>query len=367
MAARRLYKQWHPDKAGNTEHANAMFRLVRRHVEEYTARGADMDDSWLDTAEPAPAKSTADHSQAYQSRPSQQSSWFDEFERDLRQERQRTAQARVVGKHSTTTGGFKVSFSPVTAACSGPPRFTDAAEGQSWLQQAELEVVAAQKLKLECAGGRALPAASVWHCSQAVEMSLKSAMLRTCGITTEELKGRPASDLPGLANSLRIAPCSTDCQRRAKEEMPGSHDSLVWLNKAYIKARYPNASLSSVPGHGYSDDDASFALGLAKEFIEWAKFVEDLAEPTRRQPTNQHSPFEGDEFGGGSRGFAPASGPEASTQQPHIPSAAALPSAATAGGSLSSTPKAPIAPPPPLHLFDPPSREDPRALQEECD
>ena len=44
---RRLFLTWHPDKAGNTDFANMMFRMIKRHGDWYQD-GRPGDDAWLD-------------------------------------------------------------------------------------------------------------------------------------------------------------------------------------------------------------------------------------------------------------------------------------------------------------------------------
>ncbi|CAJ1349202.1 unnamed protein product, partial [Effrenium voratum] len=53
---------------------------------------------------------------------------------------------------------------------------------------------------------------------------------------------------------------------------------MIFLKTAYIDARYPNAS-DRVPAFAYTQEDVDRACDLAKDYVAWAKGVEDLPEP----------------------------------------------------------------------------------------
>eukprot|EP00929_Paragymnodinium_shiwhaense_P071432 TRINITY_DN36310_c0_g2_i1.p1 TRINITY_DN36310_c0_g2~~TRINITY_DN36310_c0_g2_i1.p1 ORF type:complete len:2649 (+),score=501.17 TRINITY_DN36310_c0_g2_i1:813-7949(+) len=305
---RRLFKQWHPDKNRNSPFSTAVFRLLRRHEEWYRARArgeAVESEDWLDefdiggasrpstsennnqsegTSQPRQASSPA--GPAYSHKPAGQASWFEEFERDRREQQQRQQQAAAfrpggAGPNLWSGVGAPVHFAPrrsmSAAAPQGPTRYIDADEATCWKQQADLEVLAAEKLAEETPAGRALPAATVWHCCQAVEMALKSVMLRTCGITEEELRGKEAHDIALLTRKLLEANAMT-AEQQSAQRLPVEQSELAWLGRAYVGARYPRGN-RNVPGHMYGPADAQRALMAARLMKRWAADVEDLAAP----------------------------------------------------------------------------------------
>ena len=130
------------------------------------------------------------------------------------------------------------------------PRKLDKEAAAGWLQQAECELKAVETLLAHalysptvirpwlvkslrvdvknCAasGGNLrfralshlLPAATeVFHAQQVVELALKSAMLRTCGLVTEEFTGSTSHDLVGFYVRLVSATPATDAQKDAME------------------------------------------------------------------------------------------------------------------------------------------------------
>ena len=144
-----------------------------------------------------------------------------------------------------------------------------------WLQQAECELLTTRTLL-----SHRLNSPAVFHGQQVVEMSLKSAMLRTCGLTPEEQTGATSHDLAGFHSRLCAASQAASCteeQREAVEAMPGSQADMAWLKRAYLAARYPNAcTFGKLPAHGYDDDDATRAMQLAEHMFQWSKHLSDL-------------------------------------------------------------------------------------------
>lgn len=112
-------------------------------------------------------------------------------------------------------------------------------------------------------------------------MGLKSVMLRTCGLTSEEFHGRTAHDIADFAMRLQEAKAITEEQKR-DQQVPATQKDLAWLKQAYLKARYPNASAAKVPSKGYTREDAQQAIQIATHVLRWAAHVEDLPEPARR-------------------------------------------------------------------------------------
>ncbi|CAE7865286.1 Sacs, partial [Symbiodinium necroappetens] len=135
----------------------------------------------------------------------------------------------------------------------------------------------------------------VFHAQQVVELALKSAMLRTCGLVTEEFTGSTSHDLVGFYVRLVSATPTTDAQKDAMEAIPGSQEEVAWLKRAYLAARYPNAcSAGNLPAHEYSQDDATHARQLAQSFFEWSKHLSDLPTPEHVPATRVSVPQEQD-------------------------------------------------------------------------
>eukprot|EP00971_Amphidinium_carterae_P095263 1884610-Amphidinium_carterae.1 len=232
VVMRRLFKTWHPDKVGDTPVSNRIFRLLRKHEQWYKKRMAGQavgDDSWLDAEDQigkasgsgtgdAPILAIEDDKTAAAST-GQQGSWFDEFEtemklaRSMQEEAQQSHRFTGVAPLATGTaltqiemqGGdqtvdsygvqpLKMSFVQEQAP-DGPGRVVDKQQAPRWLQQGRLELLAAQKLLKSSDGMRPLAAAAVWHCEQAVEMAIKAAMFRTCGVSEDEAIGTSAHDI----------------------------------------------------------------------------------------------------------------------------------------------------------------------------
>jgi len=141
-------------------------------------------------------------------------------------------------------------------------------------------------------GLRSMPSRAVWHCQQAVEMALKSAMLRTCGVAEDEVTGGAAHNLIDFVLRLKTAEANTEEQRRA-QEVPLLDDDVEWLKRAYLAARYPKPGRYGVPTMLYNNADAERAQRLAEGFLQWAEQVEDLPDPgkcRRRWSTPTPSP-----------------------------------------------------------------------------
>lgn len=153
-----------------------------------------------------------------------------------------------------------------------------------FLQEAKVELVCVRRLLRECDGLRSVPPRAVFHCQQAVEMGLNSAMLRTCGVSEDEVAGGAAHDLIDFVKRIRTAETNTAEQRRA-QQVPLNEEDVDWLKRSYLASRYPKPGRWGVPSLLYDDADAHRALKLAERFVEWAERVEDLPDPgkTRRR------------------------------------------------------------------------------------
>ena len=165
-----------------------------------------------------------------------------------------------------------------------PPVIIDKKGAVRWLQQAEAELVGARRMLVENDEHlRALPAAAVWHCQQAVEMGLKSAMLCTNGLTEEEFTGRASHNLAVFERSFRQAQAITGEPRRA-HQVPATRDDLEWLRRAYLAARYPNASSARLPVDSYTHSDAQHAITIAEDVLFWAAYLVDRARAADAEP-----------------------------------------------------------------------------------
>eukprot|EP00421_Protoceratium_reticulatum_P020770 CAMPEP_0168380846 /NCGR_PEP_ID=MMETSP0228-20121227/12571_1 /TAXON_ID=133427 /ORGANISM="Protoceratium reticulatum, Strain CCCM 535 (=CCMP 1889)" /LENGTH=656 /DNA_ID=CAMNT_0008393925 /DNA_START=30 /DNA_END=1997 /DNA_ORIENTATION=- len=301
---RRLFKTWHPDKVGDTPLANSIFRLLRQHEQWYKKHlaGEAGDDSWLDdeqeifvgeTGASAPADDTikALLPRVYESTPGVQGSWFDEFESELKQaEHVRAAKCKSMARPpDSTTPQQQDSWEnngSAQASSSVRKRIVDRAQAPRWLQQAKLELVAARRLLQPIDGLRSLPATAVWHCQQVVEMATKSAMFRTCGVAEDEVMGGSAHDIADFAKRLSGGVVNTEEQRRA-QRVPCDDDTMDWLKRAYLAARYPKPGRYGIPGLQYTTADSDRAMRLAEDFVKWAAHVEDLPDMlTDNRPGN---------------------------------------------------------------------------------
>jgi len=169
---------------------------------------------------------------------------------------------------------------------SGPSRIVDRQQAPIWLQQGRLEMIAAKKLAEAFEGFRALPAACVWHCEQVVEMAIKAAMLRTCGVSEDESIGGSAHDIAEFVRRLKGADAQTEEQRLA-QQVPVTEEDVIWLKRAYLASRYPRPGDYRVPSENYHKADAERALKLAEDTLKWATDVEDLPDPGITKKSNQ--------------------------------------------------------------------------------
>merc|ERR1740121_2036663 len=60
--------------------------------------------------------------------------------------------------------------------------------------------------------------------------------------------------------------------------IPADNESMDWLKRAYLAARYPKPGRYGIPGLQYSEHDAQRALRIAEAFIKWASNVEDMPD-----------------------------------------------------------------------------------------
>jgi len=290
---RRLFKTWHPDKAGDTDVARTIFRMLRRHEQWYRKRLAgetNEDDSWLD--KDGDEKAEVEEGLALPSTvpmeapeiatvPVQQASWFDEFEHEMMDGAAAGVQNETVTAQADAAA-LAAQGQAVAPAPSSPGRVVDKNQAPRWLHQGKLELLAACSLVKPPPGLRALPAAAVWHAEQAVEMAINAAMFRTCGVSEDESIGGKAHDIVTFVIRLRKAQAQTEEQSRC-QEIPVSDADVEWLRRAYLNARYPKPRGEGIPAEMYSKADGERAIRIADSFLKWAGTVEDLPDPGRME------------------------------------------------------------------------------------
>jgi len=301
---RRLFKTWHPDKAGDTPLAKRIFHMLRAHEQWYKRRRngeAVGDDDWMDDAEGKKSGDAADtealaiedgeRPEGDDDGTGGQASWFEEFEKEMK----KVNGAKEAGEEVTERTAM-----PLDGAApdrqrdmedfkkeqqereekSQSVRIVDKVLATRYMQEAKLELVAVRRLMQEIDGVRSMPSRAVWHAQQGVEMGLKSAMLRTCGVDEQEIVGGAAHDLIDFITRLKSAEANTEEQRRA-QNVPLDSEDVEWLKRAYLAARYPKPGRYGVPTLLYSDSDAERALRLAEGFLQWSERVEDLPDPNK--------------------------------------------------------------------------------------
>jgi len=315
VVMRRLFKTWHPDRAGDTPVSNRIFRMLRSHEQWYKKKQngesvGEWDDDEGDKGttvvpEDGIKALPAPDAEEYVPADGGQSSWFDEFESEMRTKKDVGPQAKVMARppekpsfgpseepdnfDEEKDGEEKKDPEAVAAAAprdaeleeqllAGPTRIVDRRQAPIWLQQARLEMIAARKLAEVFDNYRSLPASAVWHSEQVVEMAIKAAMLRTCGISEDESIGGSAHDIAEFVRRLKSADAQTAEQRLA-QQVPVNDADIIWLKRSYLQSRYPRPGNYHVPSENYTKADADRALKLAEETLKWASDVEDLPDP----------------------------------------------------------------------------------------
>jgi HEPN domain-containing protein len=250
---RRLYLQWHPDKSAQP-FAAEFFRTIRRHseafegnrdfafLEDFAREGITVDaDVNIDSDE------DEQHNSASGVGP-RTHSWFDEF----REEQQRKpsdvqsappVRARVLPSASVGSGQGLDSR-----------RRLDTAEADLfWRQAARAQSSSAVLLDHDDFGY------SVWLSHQATEFIIKSLMLRTCGITELEMKGKGGHNL--VKHVSRIV--------EEGHDWPVPRIQLQTLSNAYFTARYPGSN-GLLPADLFTRTDAVEAQETARALKAWA-------------------------------------------------------------------------------------------------
>jgi HEPN domain-containing protein len=265
---KQLWLQWHPDK-NKRECSAAVFRLITRHSQCY--RSDEKDFAWLDqlagpeTLEDA-AQATKLPTPDRQAQPTPaspcvpQPSYFAEFEREeaaravaRQKEEVRRNTATSLWQHSGTNSGAGAADTDPRPPCD------DHMADRYWrLAERELEVAAVLEKAEHWAP-------SVVHAQQAVELTVKSLMFRTCGITTFEHKGRGAHDLVALLR--RLLP--------DRSTWPADFAAVQALSDSYIEARYGPTAVD-----GYTKSNAELARSTARAVVDWAKCKDWVSAPT---------------------------------------------------------------------------------------
>ena len=254
----RLFRQWHPDKcpAEKAEYGARFFDVMRRHEKSFKAEEQDF--SWLYGATNAdealgaessqvPSADDEDSDAAPEPGP-EPHSWMVEFEREQRsseQQRKYAAIAETKWQESVASPRNERRQYPELSdyywqGARNQQRFaTLAFENDQWTF-------------------------AVWNFQQAVELSVKALMMRTCGITDFEHKGKGAHDLIKMMGRI--------CQG----EWPVAKGSLGELSKAYLGARYPT---SGPTDRRYVEGDAKTAMETARQVIDWVIAQDTLPTP----------------------------------------------------------------------------------------
>jgi HEPN domain-containing protein len=247
---KRLFLEWHPDRC-NKPHASRFFQVLRRHEDSYKS---DKDFTWLAdrcmNIDEALAHTGAfrDQSTCMESRweykGAEANSWFAEFEREKLREAELVRQRQEVrhaGSHATTQ---------LSASSHDYLEYDRDLADKYWKMATHFKVKMMSNFQVQRWSD------CVWEAQQACEFAIKGLMLRTCGMSTEEKKGKGAHDL--LLHMSRLITRETD-----EEAYPVDWDQLRFLSDAYIHARYPLSGDDVLPTDRYARDDAQKSMTTA--------------------------------------------------------------------------------------------------------
>ena len=134
------------------------------------------------------------------------------------------------------------------------------------LSQAEIDLKAMSKMASDSEGGP-FPSHAVSLASQVVDMALKSAMLRTRGLTQEDLVGQQFSILYQRLKHAGV--------KYAKQDLPGDVSDIQWLEGTLSRLH-----AQGLPTNTYTNQDVQRAALLAGEILQWAKSLSGL-EPDK--------------------------------------------------------------------------------------
>jgi HEPN domain-containing protein len=245
---------------------------VKRHIDEYKGdRNFAFLDQFGDCGEHAaaivPQAASAAEMEPSYTPGAAPNSWCAEFERDCEREASAVAEAKVVAARRNAALRITPEFASTRAVSTRKLDFEEAERYQ--VQSARAQCAAAE---LESHS----PDYSVFLSHQAAELILKSLMLRTCGITDEQMRAGP-----GKGHSLEALMVYISATEQHAWP-PGLERELQSLSHAYIAARY--SSGGALPSSRYEHDTASAALETVRKLKAWVAAC--IAVPT---PTTQFS------------------------------------------------------------------------------
>jgi len=143
-------------------------------------------------------------------------------------------------------------------------RLTDSARADACLSSASAALKAARVL-LDAAvqGGEAMKSLftqSVLNSAKAGELAIKSIMLRSCGLSSDELQG--ASDLLELAS---------DIEKNGTLRCPLDSGKLALLSSANAFSRCPTSNPKEWSASRYGQAEAEAALSSATDLESWGR------------------------------------------------------------------------------------------------
>ena len=120
---------------------------------------------------------------------------------------------------------------------------------------------------------------AVWHAQQACELSLKSLMMRTCGITDEE---HTSHNLQGFVERMN-----------GHSGCPVTHSELRKLSTAYLRARYTSQNVrgAPLPADQFGEADAREALRNAGKLRSWICGLDSVPTPSSSSGSQQRTKF----------------------------------------------------------------------------
>jgi len=185
--------------------------------------------------------------------------WFAEFDEEELHERERVSAATAAAARQRTIALPRPAAASHRLAQAECRRRDETEADAFWVEAQQHKRVAAALLDLQ------FYPSSVWHSQQAVEMAVKSLMLRTCGVTDGEMKGSTGHDVHALIGKV------IGSRSQSRQPWPVPRGELEQLSAAYLAARYPRGwSSTTRPSSLYREADARRALEVASLLKEWA-------------------------------------------------------------------------------------------------
>lgn len=245
--SRRLGLTWHPDKSLHPR-ANEVMAIINKHSECYHG---NKDFAWVSAAIADPTgwsssreTDAADYHPGDQRRERHQEKLpANSWQADIIRERTKLAPR----SGSRMESGFHPGAQPSASYSWATEKRERDTEMSEVFWTTGLDDVDSAEI-MELAGKWA---ACAMYCQQAAEKMIKATMLRTCGITVDEMKGKGAHDLVALMDSVLDGAKS--------EAWPVRRDQLFRLSDAYLRSRYPpfpSTSDYSLPSSKFSSNNA---------------------------------------------------------------------------------------------------------------